>query len=313
MIPVEIKSRVAYHNFDCARRRLKKVLGADRYFSHLTYYFCMKADDPKLQDLIGDDKKKSRFTGEAYQMLHHAHVYGVERCLFLVGSKTKLLYVIEVEFPQSLLEAYGHVTNELFTRYYSFLYGTYEKDSFPEEKVQEALEQVNLGRKKVDQVSWHSFTMNYRLWRALNVGGSVRFPLPPCDRFLPCQNADWNLAKGPSDTLTKLFDDCEESVTIRSPQTIAVSRLLVVSASAFHRCLQTIGAKESTESYKSVDNYRKAASNRSTFKSSLMQLTQFLWEEFQELEKESFMAVPNKENAQNGQQCLRDIPQLPAL
>ena len=261
MIPVEIKSCVAYHNFDCARRRLKKVLGADRYFSHLTYYLRMKADDSKLQHLIGDNKKKPRFTSKTYQMLHHAYVYGVEQCLFLVGSKTKLLYVIEVEFPQPLLEAYGHVTNKLFTWYYSFLYGTYEKDSFPKKKVQEALEQVNLGRKKVDQVLWHSFTMNYRLWRALNVGSLVRFPLPPCDRFLPCQNADWNLAKGPSNTLTKLFDDCKESVTICSPQTIAVSRLLVVSASAFHLCLQTLGTKELTKSYKPVNNYQKAASN----------------------------------------------------
>ena len=98
MMPVEIKSHVEYHNFDCARQRLKKVLGADWYFSHLTYYFCMKADDSKLLELIGDNKNKSRFTSKAYQMLHHAYVY--------IESKSKLLYVVEVEFPQSLLEVF---------------------------------------------------------------------------------------------------------------------------------------------------------------------------------------------------------------
>ena len=67
---------------------------------------------------------------------------------------------------------------------------------------------------------------NYCLWRALNVqvdDHAIHFPIPPCDMLIPCQNTEWNLAKGPLATLTKLFAECEENITVRSLQTIAVA------------------------------------------------------------------------------------------
>ena len=78
-------------------------------------------------------------------------------------------------------------------------------------------------------------------------GRAIRFTLPPIEMFIPSQNTEWNLSKGPSDTLTKLFDDSEESITIRSPQTVAVGRFLSVLAAAFHQCLQTTQAKKETD------------------------------------------------------------------
>ena len=131
--------------------------------------------------------------------------------------------------------------------------------------------------KKGNQVTWHAFHTNYLLWRSLNVDpdtNAIKFPLPPCDGFIPCQNAEWNLSKGPSDTLTKLFDDCVEAITVQTPQTIAMARFISVLFMAFHCSLQIVNAKEDLRKYKTLENFRRTANNCSSFKSSILQLGQ---------------------------------------
>ena len=238
MMPVEIKSRVSGRTQASAKERLKRVLGADDFHSHRKYYFRMNADDVNLYKLIGDSRDKQRFTKELYQMMHHTSVYGANACLLLIGLEKSLLYAVEVVFPTHILEEYNHITKVLYERHFKIFYSKeFDAKSFPAESINRALDQLNKGRKVGDRVSWHAFTTNYRLWRAINVEvdeRAIRFPLPPMDMFLPCQNAEWNVSKGPSDTLTKLFDSCEEVITVRSPQTVSIARLLSVGGAAFH-------------------------------------------------------------------------------
>lgn len=308
MMPVEIKSRVSSQSQDCATTRLKQVLGVNYYSPHQKYFLHLGAGDSNLSTLIKDDTDKNRLTKEAYQMLHHAYTYGVDCCMLLVGGRTDLMYAVEVKFPPSLLRSYDAVIRTLFSTYYDFLYhGTFNETSFPSEKVKKGLDLHNQGKKSGDQVTWHAFLTNYRLWRSINVEPdyrAIRFPLPPIDRFLPCQNAEWNLSKGPSDTLTKLFDDCEECITIRTPQTVAVARLMLVLSSAFHRCIQVVSSKNDTTTYRSLDSFRRAANSRASFKSSLSQLCDFLWNEMEGLEVkrrlfESGMGPPGVGNVLN--------------
>ena len=200
----------------------------------------------------------------------------------------------------------------MYDNYFEFLYrAAFDSDSFPVEKVKRALAVFNEGKKKGNQVEWHAFHLHLMLWRELNVCidvHAVKFPLPPMDMFIPSQNVEWNLSKGPSDTLTKLFDDSEENITIRTPQTIAVARFLSVSATAFHRSLQITNAREDVEFYQTLDNYRRAANNRSTFKKSLGKLAGFL-----RTEMESILEDEAKKNAaaMTGRPPLQRLPSSP--
>ena len=289
-MPVEIKSRVSPHSQENSRYRLRRFLGEEIYYSHQKYYLQLNASDSKLYELLYDEKDKKRVNRELYQMLHHVYTYGMDKCLLLIGNHTAFNYAVEVTFPQSIIASYNDVIETLYSKHYAFLYKTeFSETSFPCDNVKKALESLNQGRKEGDHVSWHAFLTNYRLWRALNVEPderAIRFPLPTIDKFLPCHNAEWNLSKGPSDTLTKLFDGSEEAITIRTPQTMSIARFLVVLASAYHRCNQIMTAKEDFTKYKTLGNFRKAASKRATFKASMVKLTNSIWADMEAVNKQ---------------------------
>ena len=302
-----MKSRVLISSFDAATDRLEEYLGAELYDPQERYYIRLDCTDPKLFDLISDETDKTRASKELFQMLHHTYTYKSKKCLLLVGSNKNLSYAVEISFDDNTIQSYQKVINAMYTRYFAFFYEpTFNETSFPIEKVERALEIRNQGEKKGDTVSFHSFLTNYQLWRALNVQPdttSIKFPLPPMDRFLPCQNAEWNLSKHPSDTLTKLFDECKKHITIRAPQTVAVARFLSVLATAFHQCYQVISSKEDLERYKTLESFRRAANQRATFKTSLRQLSDFLWTEMDQLAEQARITSLGRQ--------LRDLPPTP--
>ena len=309
--PVEIKSRVSTPSTEGARHQLKKLLGGERYHPQRKYYFKMCATDPTLHQLLFDPRNTKRVCRELFQLLHHVYSYNVDHCLLIVGTHNDLLYAVEVKFPSDLLQCYGTLMDALYERHFSFLYQrTVSEDSFPVEKVKMALDIHNQGKQKGDQIDWYAFHTNYMLWRGLNVSidvHAIKFPLPPMDMFIPCQNVEWNFSKGPSNTLTKLFDDSEENITIRCPQTLATARFLSVSAAAFHRSVQMIKSKDDIDFYQSIDNYRKAANSRSSYKKSLGQLANFL--------KTEMAALQEKEEADNNKiapTILQALPPLPS-
>ena len=118
-------------------------------------------------------------------------MYKAKKCLLIVGSNKRIMYMVEVSYNDSFLQSYNNGIKEMFKRYFLFLYNpTFNKSTFPDDKVEAALAVRNRGKKKGDCVSIHSFLTNFRLWRALNVSvdpTAIKFPLPLMDKFLPCQ------------------------------------------------------------------------------------------------------------------------------
>ena len=244
----------------------------------------MMADDKKLHDLIGSSLDRTRSNHECFQLLHHAFVFGESDVLLIVGTGKQFRYVVRICFSQDLMNAYGRLVKKCFDSWFNPFYAN-SLDNFPFKRMEEALDIQNSSRKKKDAVDIHSFLTHLKLWRCLNVNvaSHISFPLPPMRMVIPFMNAMWNASKGPSDTMTKLLDSCEENLGIRSPQSVAVGRLLGLNGIAFHRCNQTVTAKDPS-CYKSLDSYRDAANVRYSFQKSLIVLVRFLREELNRLQ-----------------------------
>ena len=109
-----------------------------------------------------------------------------------------------------MLNAYSDVINYIYEKYVEVFYEGSVEDVMANDHVFQAL-------KALDFMDEHSFWSSYMLWRALNVdvrASNLWFPLPPCRRCIPFQNAHWNVLKGPSDTTTKLLDNVEEHLDV---------------------------------------------------------------------------------------------------
>ena len=87
-------------------------------------------------------------------------------------------------------------------------------------------------------------------------------PLPSLKRLIPIYAAYWNTAKGGSDTLTKLMDDC----ILRPPkvhsycESVAFTRCIMILLTLIHCLIQINTAKEDINDYSSLKYYRNAAS-----------------------------------------------------
>ena len=283
-MPIEVKSRVSHQSENDAIASLKQhlgvscppMLGQHKVFIQLD----STRDASTLHQLLLDQSRtsgKDRHMRECIQLLHHVFVYGATAGLLLIGNNVRLIYAIEVSFSDDLLMAYNQVTKFIFEKYFHFFYES-SLDDFPVEKIEVSLELRNESKQKKNEIDMHSFWCNYQLWRALNVNVNeaiIRFPLPPCSRIIPIQCSWWNSTKGPSDTTTKLLDNCEEQLGVRTPQTIAVARLLGIAGVVFHRCNQILSGRDCS-SYPSANAYRGAANKRAPFWKSLVTLCEFI-------------------------------------
>jgi len=109
------------------------------------------------------------------------------------------------------------------------------------------------------------------LWRKLNIDISRRnrikrsqipTPLPPTVTINPLTHTIWNSFKGGGDTITKLIDNVQERLGIRSDSNAASARLLVYFAIAFHRGNQWCHAKEDLTFYPTLAHARHANNER---------------------------------------------------
>jgi hypothetical protein len=277
LLPTEVKSRVATATMNEASDRVREIVGAEQYNPRKKYLICVPSSDPLLRLLIHDEANPNRKQSECFQLLHSSFVVGSTQGLLLVGSKQSLAYAVKVSYEQSLLEAYAKVIDYVYNKHIKPFYESSVEDL--KANLNESIEAVLTQIKYMDS---HSFWTNYMLWRAFNVESSLSFPLPPCARCLPFQNALWNQLKGPSDTTTKLLDSFEEQLGIRTPRTIATGRLWSIGAVAFHRSNQMLSAKEATE-YDTLYDYRHAANNRFTMSQSLFRLLEFAKQDHQQI------------------------------
>ena len=284
LLPVEIKSRVSHNTIEEAQKCLESVVGISEYERGEKYMFSFRADDEKFHQLIESSLDPKRLSRELFQLLHHAYVFGSTQVLLIVGMGNQFQFAVRVDFPGLLFEAYGRLIGMCFDKWFCPFYKE-DLEDFPMEKIEEALQIRNSKRKKKDAVDMHSFVTHLKLWRALNihVTQGIQFPLPQMRMIIPFINAVWNSTKGPSDTMTKLLDSCEENLGIRTPQCVSVARLLGLLGIAFHRSSQTATSKD-LSFYKTITAFRDAANERTTFQKSLATLVHLMKDELKELQ-----------------------------
>ncbi len=290
LIPTEVKSRVSPSTMSEARDRIEGMVGVEDVSPDKKFLMKVSSSDGLLCGLLHDESNGKRAKQESFQLLHGVHVSGADRGLLLVGSKDSLMYGIDVAFEVELLQAYQKVIDYIYEQYAKMFYESTVEELMENKDITAALDAF-------DYLDEHSFWTSYMLWRALNVNVNPRniwHPLPPCARCLPFQHAYWNILKGklylwarcfasdcrltspqllssllgPSDTTTKLLDNCEEHLGIRTPRTIATSRLVLVGGVGFHRSVQNLTSKASTE-YATLFNFRNAANSCYSFGASL--------------------------------------------
>ena len=103
--------------------------------------------------------------------------------------------------------------------------------------------------------------------------GGRNVPNPSLKRILLIYHAFWNTIKSGSDTTKKLMNNC-----VRCPllphsncKTKASSRILVMLFVLFHRLNGILTSKHARLRYASLENFRKATSQHSTFHKTLLQ------------------------------------------
>ena len=293
-MPIEVKSRVSSNSSNEAFNQLRQCLGPEDWNGpEGKYFFELDATDPKFFKIIDSSSNPSRAKNEAFQILHHCFVYSVDKALLLIGSDEDFFCCIKLKFSAQLLSAYETLLDMFYEQWFEKFY-TKDFVDFPLDEINEALMLRNKKRKKRDHVSLHSFVTNYKLWRCLNIDvtAGIKFPLPPIAMIVPFVNSFWNSTKGPSDTMTKLLDSCEENLGIRSPQSVAIARLIGLMAIAFHRDIQ-VATSKNHDFYQSIFSFRSAANSRLPFQKSLSTLIHLLREEKKEMDRNTRAGAPS--------------------
>ena len=105
----------------------------------------------------------------------------------------------------------------------------------------------------------------------------VKFPIPFCDMFIPHEHALWNVSKGGSDTVTRFTWNCQSILPIRSPQTVILSRLIMLFGVTCHRLYQAVTFKKKPGSPgDTLESVRNRANKNLSFSESLRMLSKSL-------------------------------------
>ena len=165
-----------------------------------------------------------------------------------------------MSIPSQLRNAYGNILDDIYINTMLWMYDK-ESPSWPEEDLKEVLDCIKTNGAEVDP---RSFEMELALWQDIN--DNMDFPLPRLRHIIPLVFAHWNSLKGGSDATTNLIWHCQYSVPNDENQSVAVARMLSVSAVHVHRLLQIATAREDTKKYGSLKRFRDAATSRVSFK-----------------------------------------------
>lgn len=224
----------------------------------------------------GDTYKMIQSVGERFQVLHHSYVYDFDKSVFIVGdSQSEILQSAVITFNNELKKHYGVVLKELKDLALSWAYK--ENISLPLIIPEEILEIARtLPQIKDDQ----AIEGSANLWLSLI---SQSLPMPSFVRLIPAVCAYWNAVKSGSDTTTKLMDDRILYPPHVNSETIASTRLLVLSHVIIHRITQILTAKEDLDVYPSLAHFRNAASHRTTFHKTLLTIHSILKKKSEEI------------------------------
>ena len=155
--------------------------------------------------------------------------------------------------------------------YEKYLRAFYKKEGLDEKRLELATKIVTSNSMKKYGIDVRSFKTNFSLWHKLNGDPQpdIYFPLPACKRILPYLNSYWNATKSPSDTTTKLLDSCSPSLGIKTSDTAATARMILLFQILNFRLVQMYGSKHRKNAYMSLYKYRNAASHRCTLCGSI--------------------------------------------
>lgn len=267
-MPVEVKTLVEMTRIAKFKESLLSNIGFNTYQEKKAYFRTVSAAEAKLWVPNKD---------WLFQALHQAATFKSNRSMLVVGSERQLLLGMLLDYPDALIQDFLSVVDWIYeTSLHVFYDPTGLNNEETKAKIKDALESKSLKRAAVDMAS---FETTYSIWHRLNVTvqADVHFPLPKCSRIIPYPNSNWNATKSPSDTTTKLIDSCDEKLGVRTPQTLAVARMMQLKQHQYFRAMQMLSSKEDlTEFYHSVRHYRDAASHRLTFAASFEQSKGFL-------------------------------------
>lgn len=282
--PVEIKSRVTPNTGIRERERLNSNPADPLTHNHPEHQTIFRSVD------LDNEERSARFRTEVpdaherMQLLHHSAVYGSSFCFLLLGdSSSKLIGVYKIRFPRELKLSYHKIAKFIIET--GILWAAEKLDGRKLPKIpREVMEAFKSDKLKSLKMTEEALLCRLGLWRGLNVNvpKTIKFPLPPIARVVPFVTSRWNGLKGGGDAITKLDDDCQERIGIRTENNVASSRILLNFGVSFHRFVQILGAKKPkkgeklSDLYATIHHYRNAASQRYTCKDSLDLLEQML-------------------------------------
>lgn len=237
-----------YFQSKSAGSRNRLVSGRDQK------YFACSADSNEFGYLVKE-------THEVCQLLHHGVALSLEKVLLLIGDRRgEVMFGVLVSISEEVRNAYGKVLFDIREHYLGFVYDDEGLDESTQEELSKVCEHVRL--RKNGSLEDADFFHMLGLYRDAS---HMVFPLPTIKMIIPAALAIWNVLKGGSDSITKNLDGNEYSIPTSDNQSDAIARLLMLKVYQFMRCVQVKGAKRDLSFYKSVRNYRKAASARCTF------------------------------------------------
>ena len=213
---------------------------------------------------------------ERIQTLHHAYTYGRQTVTFLVGDPHgRILYGLIITFDPELLKSYGEALKYLHDNGLNVFYAD-DIEEVPLDFIEGILSNSPGLSSKFDI---NDFMTSLHIWRQLLPGRSYspKFPVPNCWGLLPLEHSLWNSCKGGSDTITRFMANCKPSLPIRTPQTVIVSRYLMLRAVLFHRLLQSTTMRKKVDVYSdTIKNVRDRNNQRYSFEKSLEVLAEGL-------------------------------------
>ena len=243
---------------------------------------------------------------ERWQMLHHAYVYGLGRVVHIVGTTGgKVISGTVVDYDNNLLHEYGKVLKDLKN---VALFWAYQTTTIIPDNVIELADEISSINGK------ETLFETFKLWKTMFSDTSI-LPRPALKRIIPSTHASWNVTKGGSDTITKCVDDCfikpprqhtnfESVATARS-----LSNLLVTGLKLYQI---TTSKQDLKNSYKSIQHFRNASSQRFTFKKILRMMYTVFRKEGEMITNAAMRLVYNDDNNENEQPGQVQNPQQQA-
>jgi hypothetical protein len=273
VMPIKIKSRVTHNTIQQEQYQLLDNLDLEEAISDGNpVYRRFSVLDPEVQKWVPAREW-------LMQLLHHVVAFESSKGLLLVGTTQRIIYGLVLDFPEELKSAYIKVVQDVYVAGLSWAWKI-TLDNLPVDKIKAVLQCDAMKNRKLD---FHSFSHTLHVWRCLNVDNrTVTFPLPPCARLIPYTHSFWNIAKGGSDTISKLIWNCQVRLPAAyvNPQTTTLGRLFVLYGVNVHRVIQVQSADPDLDTYPSLNHYQNSRNKKHAFHKTMQEVSAWFVDQY---------------------------------